>query len=298
MIGQAETFRARVAPLAQADADAYEEALAALRGREELAERYRDQQLRAALERAAEIPMRIAEAGCDLACLAALLVENGNPEVRADAAAACDPRRERRPRGARRSSRRTSAPRQTIRGCATSARSSRPPPRHRSGRSPRPGKRRTIQPWPNRTRTSDRSHPASCGRPGASPPARAADIDASGRVAGRGHARVGVGRLDRQGRARLHPRQRRRRGPSARRRGPAGGGRLARRRMARPSIADDTEGDLCGHGTACAGIVRALAPECELDSVRVLGAGFTGSGDDPPRPVCAGRSSRASTSST
>jgi methenyltetrahydrofolate cyclohydrolase len=88
VIGQAESFRARVAPLAQADAEAYEEALSALRGREELAERYRDQQLRAALERAAEIPLRIAEAGCDLASLAALLVENGNPEVRADAAAA------------------------------------------------------------------------------------------------------------------------------------------------------------------------------------------------------------------
>jgi formiminotetrahydrofolate cyclodeaminase len=88
VIGQAESLRARVAPLAQADAEAYEEALSALRGREELAERYRDQQLRAALERAAEIPLRIAEAGCDLACLAALLVENGNPEVRADAAAA------------------------------------------------------------------------------------------------------------------------------------------------------------------------------------------------------------------
>lgn len=88
VIGQAEAFRARVAPLAQADADAYEEALRALRGREHLEERYRDQQLRAALERAADIPMQIAEAGCDLACLAALLVENGNPEVRADAAAA------------------------------------------------------------------------------------------------------------------------------------------------------------------------------------------------------------------
>jgi subtilisin len=40
----------------------------------------------------------------------------------------------------------------------------------------------------------------------------------------------------------------------------------------------DEEGDLCGHGTACAGIVRSLAPEAELYSVRVLGAGFTGSG--------------------
>ncbi len=40
----------------------------------------------------------------------------------------------------------------------------------------------------------------------------------------------------------------------------------------------DTAGDLCGHGTACAGVIRSLAPECELASVRVLGAGFTGSG--------------------
>jgi subtilisin family serine protease len=45
------------------------------------------------------------------------------------------------------------------------------------------------------------------------------------------------------------------------------------------SIVPDEEGDLCGHGTACAGIVRALAPECELFSVRVLGAGYTGSGN-------------------
>jgi len=43
-------------------------------------------------------------------------------------------------------------------------------------------------------------------------------------------------------------------------------------------VRDDDEGDLCGHGTACAGIVRSLAPACELWSVRVLGAGFTGSG--------------------
>jgi len=43
-------------------------------------------------------------------------------------------------------------------------------------------------------------------------------------------------------------------------------------------VEEDTEGDLCGHGTACAGIVRSLAPACSLYSVRVLGAGFTGSG--------------------
>jgi formiminotetrahydrofolate cyclodeaminase len=87
-IGQAEALRARVAPLAQADADAYAAALAALRGRDQLEARYRDQKLRAALEHAAEIPLRIAETGCDLAVLAALLAEKGNPEVRADAAAA------------------------------------------------------------------------------------------------------------------------------------------------------------------------------------------------------------------
>ena len=40
----------------------------------------------------------------------------------------------------------------------------------------------------------------------------------------------------------------------------------------------DEEGDLCGHGTACASVVRALAPEAEIYSVRVLGAGFKGSG--------------------
>jgi subtilisin family serine protease len=43
-------------------------------------------------------------------------------------------------------------------------------------------------------------------------------------------------------------------------------------------VEEDEEGDLCGHGTACAGIVRALAPRCSLVSVRVLGAGYTGSG--------------------
>ncbi len=42
-------------------------------------------------------------------------------------------------------------------------------------------------------------------------------------------------------------------------------------------IADDESGDLCGHGTACAGLIRSLAPECELTSVRVLGEGYTGS---------------------
>ena len=44
-------------------------------------------------------------------------------------------------------------------------------------------------------------------------------------------------------------------------------------------VSDDDAGDLSGHGTACAGIVRSLAPECELVSVRVLGEQITGTGD-------------------
>lgn len=37
-------------------------------------------------------------------------------------------------------------------------------------------------------------------------------------------------------------------------------------------IEDDDVGDVAGHGTACAGIVRSLAPGCAITSVRVLGA--------------------------
>ncbi len=36
-------------------------------------------------------------------------------------------------------------------------------------------------------------------------------------------------------------------------------------------VTEDTLGDVAGHGTACAGIVRSLAPKCDLWSVRVLG---------------------------
>ena len=36
--------------------------------------------------------------------------------------------------------------------------------------------------------------------------------------------------------------------------------------------------DAYGHGTACAGIIRQIAPECELYSVKVLGSALTGRG--------------------
>ena len=44
------------------------------------------------------------------------------------------------------------------------------------------------------------------------------------------------------------------------------------------TVTEDSEGDLFGHGTACAAIIRKLAPECEIHSVRVLGGELTGSG--------------------
>ncbi|MFD7587480.1 S8 family serine peptidase [Kitasatospora sp. NPDC059811] len=44
-------------------------------------------------------------------------------------------------------------------------------------------------------------------------------------------------------------------------------------------VRPDRTGDTCGHGTACAGIIRRTAPDCELYSVRVLGERFTGTGD-------------------
>jgi len=41
---------------------------------------------------------------------------------------------------------------------------------------------------------------------------------------------------------------------------------------------DGPHGDLVGHGTACAAIIRSLAPDVELHSVRVLGSNLKGRG--------------------
>ncbi len=51
--------------------------------------------------------------------------------------------------------------------------------------------------------------------------------------------------------------------------GESGGSPSSRPRPATPA----------SHGTACAGIVRRTAPECEIHSVRVLGERFSGTGD-------------------
>jgi methenyltetrahydrofolate cyclohydrolase len=84
---QAETLRARIEPLAQADAEAYEAALTAFRLPEMLEPEVRNATLGVALERAAAIPMAISEVGADVADLAANLAESGNSQVRGDAVA-------------------------------------------------------------------------------------------------------------------------------------------------------------------------------------------------------------------
>jgi formiminotetrahydrofolate cyclodeaminase len=87
-IAQADALRARVVPLVEADAKVYAEALETLRSRDELDPGERDEAIRKALSRAAEVPLAIAEAGCDVAELASTIAELGSEEVRGDAAAA------------------------------------------------------------------------------------------------------------------------------------------------------------------------------------------------------------------
>ncbi len=76
VVGRAEELRARVEPLADADAAAYAEFMAS-RSPETAA-------------RATEIPLEIAEIGAELAELAALVARDGNPNVSADAAAGAE----------------------------------------------------------------------------------------------------------------------------------------------------------------------------------------------------------------
>jgi subtilisin len=54
--------------------------------------------------------------------------------------------------------------------------------------------------------------------------------------------------------------------------------RVQAKKQRLPVISEDDVGDACGHGTACAGIIHSIAPDCEISSVKVLGAGYKGSG--------------------
>jgi formiminotetrahydrofolate cyclodeaminase len=84
---QAETLRKRVMELASRNAEAYAAALAALKGHEERY-RTRDETMRDALSRAAEVPLEIGDAATSVAALAAEVAERGDPRFCADCAAA------------------------------------------------------------------------------------------------------------------------------------------------------------------------------------------------------------------
>src|SRR6266571_3059889 len=85
---QALKLRARLAELAQTDAEAYAESLAALTIKGTEPDERRDFALGSALGRAAEVPLVIAETACDAALLAASAAENVRPELQPDAQAA------------------------------------------------------------------------------------------------------------------------------------------------------------------------------------------------------------------
>ena len=85
---QADVLRARAAPLAQIDADAYDRALAVRDGAASLPADKRDWEIGKAFADAAEAPLEIARAAADVAELAAWVAASGEPRVRADAIAA------------------------------------------------------------------------------------------------------------------------------------------------------------------------------------------------------------------
>jgi methenyltetrahydrofolate cyclohydrolase len=87
-VAQAESIRERVTPLAGDDARAYREALSAMHAPAWDTGEQRDESIRRALVRAAEIPLQIAEAAGNTASLAASVAERGSEAVRGDAQAA------------------------------------------------------------------------------------------------------------------------------------------------------------------------------------------------------------------
>jgi methenyltetrahydrofolate cyclohydrolase len=85
---QADALRKRVAPLAQADADAFDRARLALAAPEGEEQAERDAQIGDALSEAAGALVLIAEAGSEVASLAALTCEKGDADARGDSVTA------------------------------------------------------------------------------------------------------------------------------------------------------------------------------------------------------------------
>jgi formiminotetrahydrofolate cyclodeaminase len=90
VLAQAQAIRDRAVVLAQTDGKAWDDALSALRDAQVEAgtDERRDFRLEQKLERAAAVPLEIAELGADAAALAALAGERGDGTYRADASAA------------------------------------------------------------------------------------------------------------------------------------------------------------------------------------------------------------------
>jgi formiminotetrahydrofolate cyclodeaminase len=86
LVADAERLRANAADLADADAEAYGEIIEAYATRAD--EQLKHQQVRAALTRATDVPLAIAELGADTARLAGRLATEGKRSVRGDAATA------------------------------------------------------------------------------------------------------------------------------------------------------------------------------------------------------------------
>ena len=87
-VAQAESLRRRATKLALEDAHALDEFLAARETPVDPRPEARDFHLGRTLERAADVPLAIGETACDVALLAQYVADRGEPEVRADAAAA------------------------------------------------------------------------------------------------------------------------------------------------------------------------------------------------------------------
>ena len=88
VVERADALRHRVAPLAPADSQAFEEVLTAMRLPKDLEPEVRNSAIGHALARAAEIPLEIAKDAAEVAALAALVTEKGNANLRGDAVAA------------------------------------------------------------------------------------------------------------------------------------------------------------------------------------------------------------------
>lgn len=88
VVAQATALRRRLAPLAAANAQAYEDALASLALPDSVHPDARSHAIVTALDRAADIPLRIVAAANDVAYLAAEAAHWGEPALRPDATAA------------------------------------------------------------------------------------------------------------------------------------------------------------------------------------------------------------------